>query len=133
MPSQLTEAQRKDEKATAESLKDRQERLAERSVWNVQLWGVADTAEDAQHTVEAIVEAGKKGGMRSGFVNAENVPNVTVSAAGIPHARTYVDPTSEEAVKGVPFVKNTPLNDDGLPDPEREVEKSPKLSGDASK
>jgi hypothetical protein len=79
-----------------------------------------------------VVEAAKAGGMRSGFANAPNIPNVTLSANGIPHRRAFLDPTTEEAVSGVGYVKNTPLDDEGLPDPRREVEKSPTISGEVN-
>lgn len=124
----LTADERKEVDAATKAEEKREERLAAREVWNVTLWGVADNAEEAEKTVIAVINAARKGGLRSGFANAPNIPNATLSANGIPARRAYLDPTSEEAVSGVGYVKNTPLDDDGLPDPERQIEKSPQIS-----
>jgi hypothetical protein len=126
----LTASERKEVESAQEAEEKRQERLDKRTVWNVTLWGVADDADEAEKTVVAVINAARKGGLRSGFANAPNINNVTLTANGIPARRAYLDPTSEEAVSGVGYVKNTPLDDDGLPDPERQVQKSPIITGE---
>ena len=90
----LTADERKEVNAATKAEEKREERLAAREVWNVTLWGVADNAEEAEKTVIAVINAARKGGLRSGFANAPNIPNATLSANGIPARRAYLDPTS---------------------------------------
>lgn len=126
----FTAAERKQVESVERKEEAREERLAKRVTWNVTLWGVADDAEQAEETVTAVINAARKGGLRSGFANGGGISNATLTANGIPARKSYLDPTSEEAVAGVGYVKNTPLDDDGLPDVERQVEKSPTISGE---
>lgn len=104
------------------------------SGWNVTVYGVADSPEDARKAARAVVDAAKSHGLRSGTVAAPGL-RADLTNAGIVARPTPPDPQSAEAVKGNGLVKNTPLGPDGLPDPAREVKtySSEKEKGGATK
>ena len=88
--------------------------------WSVSVYGIADSEKAAREAARSVVDAAKGNGLRSGNASAPGLRADLTSAGIVPRPETP-DPTSEEAVQGVPYVKNTPLGSDGLPDPAREV------------
>jgi len=98
--------------------------------WAVTLYGIADSPEEARDIARAIVEKATSYGLRSGTASAPGL-RADLTPAGIVPRPIPPDPTSAEAVQGVPHVKNTPLGADGLPDPAREA-KTAKASAEPS-